>query len=792
MAQTGYTPISLYYSTTASQAPTAGNLANGELAINITDGKLYYKDNTGAVKVIAGTGGTGVVAGSNTQIQFNNNGVFGASANLTWDGSFLTVASIKDSALTSGRVTYAGASGLLTDSANLTFNGTTLTAGGLTTTGTTSTGVLSVTGNTTLGDASADTVTVNGTITSNLLFTDNTYDIGASGATRPRAGYFATDLQVPTAYIPNGMRVFDGGDTGAANNYWWKIGTWVPGGGYSNEIEITVYGSNTFSAGLANTAKATILLRVDNSGAIVGAWYSQGQQGTTSIQGVAVKSSTGEVWVKYGNYFQLQINPVYCSSDTWTTAFSSTGSGTTPTGATEIGYVWQISDGLITWDAGNRCVSIGTSTINTARKLYVYGGDALIERAGANAAVGIYSNGGSGVAYYMVSDTGGNWQLYDQASLANRITVNSNGNIGLLTAPKVWQGGISVLQLGAQASLSYGGGTNMVLGNNRYFNSGDKFIASGNYATILEMSDGLISFGNSSASGTANAAITWNYGFQINRSGQVVLPGGTTSVPTATAGYVLDVRGNILAYKASGNTSIVASTGTNANAAMNAYENFGVEFNTDGSYTSYAWAQGATRKMWLVANDSGNSSLGIAVSNPQSYAANGVRCSIVTNQPIISNDTVFSRIQSRGYVMQDTGSGTVWTKFGTFYTSNNGYMCRIRYSGHVGFNANPAQLGMCEILFSTSNGSSSQAGSTGNFYGMFVAYRLGPANVVITVRVVQINTDTYEIWGYIPNYSNGGYYEVSFSDGQAWTHSGSVGTPSGNYVDVNPSVITYT
>jgi hypothetical protein len=87
---------------------------------------------------------------------------------------------------------------LLVGSANMTFNGTTLTAGGLTTTGTTSTGVLSVTGNTTLGDAAADTVTVNGTITSNLIFTDNTYDIGASGATRPRSGFFGTSLTAGT------------------------------------------------------------------------------------------------------------------------------------------------------------------------------------------------------------------------------------------------------------------------------------------------------------------------------------------------------------------------------------------------------------------------------------------------------------------------------------------------------------------------------------------------------------------------------------------------------------------
>jgi hypothetical protein len=53
MAATNYTPISLYYSTTVSATPTAGNLTNGELAINITDGKLFYKDNGGTVQTIA-------------------------------------------------------------------------------------------------------------------------------------------------------------------------------------------------------------------------------------------------------------------------------------------------------------------------------------------------------------------------------------------------------------------------------------------------------------------------------------------------------------------------------------------------------------------------------------------------------------------------------------------------------------------------------------------------------------------------------------------------------------------
>jgi hypothetical protein len=53
MAQAGFTPISLYYSSTASAVPVNTNLADGELAINITDGKLYYKDNAGTVQIIA-------------------------------------------------------------------------------------------------------------------------------------------------------------------------------------------------------------------------------------------------------------------------------------------------------------------------------------------------------------------------------------------------------------------------------------------------------------------------------------------------------------------------------------------------------------------------------------------------------------------------------------------------------------------------------------------------------------------------------------------------------------------
>ena len=53
MSQAGYTPISLYYSTTAAAVPTSGNLVAGELAINTLDGKLYYKNSAGTVTLLA-------------------------------------------------------------------------------------------------------------------------------------------------------------------------------------------------------------------------------------------------------------------------------------------------------------------------------------------------------------------------------------------------------------------------------------------------------------------------------------------------------------------------------------------------------------------------------------------------------------------------------------------------------------------------------------------------------------------------------------------------------------------
>tara|TARA_Y100000593_G_scaffold42994_1_gene82295 strand:- start:2037 stop:2705 length:669 start_codon:yes stop_codon:yes gene_type:complete len=64
MPQSGFTPIQLYRSSTASNTPSASDLQDGELAINTADEKLFFKNSSGVVKEIASSGGSvGDVAG---------------------------------------------------------------------------------------------------------------------------------------------------------------------------------------------------------------------------------------------------------------------------------------------------------------------------------------------------------------------------------------------------------------------------------------------------------------------------------------------------------------------------------------------------------------------------------------------------------------------------------------------------------------------------------------------------------------------------------------------------------
>lgn len=74
------TAIQIKYSSVSGNVPLS--LANGELAINTFDGKLFYAMPSGTIKYIVTYPGP---SGLNTEVQFNDNGIMGASANLTFN-----------------------------------------------------------------------------------------------------------------------------------------------------------------------------------------------------------------------------------------------------------------------------------------------------------------------------------------------------------------------------------------------------------------------------------------------------------------------------------------------------------------------------------------------------------------------------------------------------------------------------------------------------------------------------------------------------------------------------------
>jgi len=136
MAASGFTPISLYYSTTASAVPTSGNLANGELGLNINDMKLYAKNSAGTVTLLASSSSTGAtvssvaVSGGTTGLT-TSGGPITTSGTITLAGTLATAnGGTNLTSFTSGGVVYASSSSALATGSALTFDGTNLSSTG--------------------------------------------------------------------------------------------------------------------------------------------------------------------------------------------------------------------------------------------------------------------------------------------------------------------------------------------------------------------------------------------------------------------------------------------------------------------------------------------------------------------------------------------------------------------------------------------------------------------------------------------------------------------------------------
>ena len=403
MAQTGYTPISIYYSATATNTPTAGNLVAGELAINTADGKLFYKDSAGVVQVIGTKGGVG--SSSTTQVLYNSSGLVVGSANMTFNGTTLTLA---NDASISGLTVGKGGGAVST---NTTFGYQAITSN---TIGANNVGIGYQAGygitsdrNTAVGkSALASGSTVTGS--DNTAIGQSALASDTSGASNVAVGSYA--LQANTTASNNTA-------VGYQSGYSNTTGTDLVAIGYqaaytSNADQITAIGSLALKAntsGLFNTAVGRASLYANTTGG----------NNTAVGDGAMVSNTTGS----YNTVLGLQA--LYSN----TTASSNTAVGyqagyyVTGGGNTLLGLGAGSATNNLTTGQNNTLIgqNAGPSASGVNNELVVGSGASF---TGKGASTGFINPNGGGVYQGNNSAT---WSITSDARLKKNIVDNTTG-----------------------------------------------------------------------------------------------------------------------------------------------------------------------------------------------------------------------------------------------------------------------------------------------------------------------------------------------------------------------------
>lgn len=380
MAQTGYTPIQLYYSSTTTNVPLAANLSSGELAINTADGKLFYKDSSNVVQVIGTKGGVG--SSATTQVLYNSSGLVVGNANLTFNGTTLTASAF--SGPLTGNVT-----GNVSGTA-LNVTGTVAIANGGTGATTAQTAINALSGGVTSGSylrgngtnvvlstiQAADVPTLNQNTTGTSSNVTGTVAIanGGTGSTTAGAALTALGAQATLVSGTNIKTINSTSLLGSGN-----LTVVTSAAGSNTEIQFNNFGSFASSSGLTWNAGSSTLtantLQVTNnssiSGLSVGKGYSYQSECTAfGVSALASTSNTANSNTAIG-YQTLFSN----TTGTGSVAIGSTALKYNTTGNynTAIGYqsMWNTSTGYSNTAVGYQTLQstntgIGNSAFGTA------------------------------------------------------------------------------------------------------------------------------------------------------------------------------------------------------------------------------------------------------------------------------------------------------------------------------------------------------------------------------------------------------------------------------------------
>ena len=567
MAATNFTPIQLYFSTTASAAPTAANLAQGELAINITDGKLYYEDNTGVVQVIA-TKGAGTIGGSTTQIQYNNAGALAGNAAMTFN---------------SGTSTTTLTTLNLTNALGATYGGTaqsTYTQGD----------VLYSSAANTLAKLSIGAVNYILASTGSVPQWVAPSSIAVLTATN-LAGGLAGSVPYQSALDTTTFLAI-----GAANRVMTSTGSapqWVT--------------SLTGLTGVSTTTLTTSSTVTINGGTANGVGYLDGSKVLTTGSALTFDGSTLIGTAADGtNNFKAKATTGVMRFTGYVSAFS--GSLIESVNGAESSYAPLTTVGsYFAWNNGSEqmrltSTGLGIGTSSPAYKLDVDRGasNGIVARLGRTSGQALYVFADT-TSVFMGSDTSlatsisfnetnDNIELYTNNT--RRALLDSAGNLGLGVTPSAWASNFKALQVGATVSLSaFTGNTGLYLGNNFYYDGANKFIGAG-YASEYVQTGGAHQWQTSTISGAnANDPVTFTQAMTLDASGNLGV--GTTS-PSTYGKFVAYSSGGYFAVDTNGQVnSVQLLDGVSAGGRFSGFSNvgllglIGIEQATTGSAGGY-------------------------------------------------------------------------------------------------------------------------------------------------------------------------------------------------------------
>ena len=201
--------------------------------------------------------------------------------------------------------------------------------------------------------------------------------------------------------------------------------------------------------------------------------------------------------------------------------------------------------------------NVGIGETSPDRKLHVNSGStnevAKFESTDSTAYLSIVDNSTT-YSLQGIGSVGNNLTFY--SNNAERMRIDSSGNVGIGTTPKAWTtaGGTKALQISTRTALweAYNG---TYLSNNIYYDGDEKYIESDEAAQISLGGDGTIYFQNA-VSGTAGAALSWNERMRIDRTGKVGI--GTTDPQR-----ILHTSGNLVRFDNAGTSAILLLDTTN-------------------------------------------------------------------------------------------------------------------------------------------------------------------------------------------------------------------------------------